>query len=309
MAYCWRVHNVGLQPMFQRAVRVGGNGGMNALRTTKLHPMVAKRIPLPQLRGQTMTNFSTQVKSKFDTGCNVSSCRGPMFRTSLLLTPRPGFVMNQWLKQTRSTCLRHRRRNCSNKAEQKPDGGKQTNTGSAESESAPREMSHISWAEFREAPVKSLRRWWHDNSDLFRQYIRNYGGLTLTFYIGMYVGVLAIMWALVELGAVKGPDVNKWLRNSRIKQWISPNKELQVSPHITNFLTAWLLTKTTEPFRILITLFAVPALLRYLPMRMLHLFNIQKRPQFSRATKGAAAAGRVLQRARDTMKKATGRKD
>ena len=250
--------------MFERAIRVGRNGGMHIpmQRTTthiqpNLFPTMSKGVRLAQIRGQTKVNFSTQMRMKPKIGGDTPVAGAtPLVRSTMsLLSPRLGLVMNQSSKQTRSSLLRLRRRNCSTKSEQKPEGEKEAHTGSAEKEAGPREMSHITWAEFREAPFKSLRNWWYDNSDLFRQYIRNYGGLTLTFYISMYVGVLAIIWALVELGAVKGPDVNKWLRNSRIKHWISPNKELQVSPHITNFLTAWLLTKTTEPFRILITLF------------------------------------------------------
>ena len=219
-----------------------------------------------------------------------------------------------WVQRTRRFCSKSDKETVTGKSggtRQKAtkSAAEEATEGVAAEEATAKEMSKISWADFKQAPLGSIKNWWTENSGLFRQYVRNYGGLTLTFYIGMYVVVLTTLWGLVELGAVRGPDVNKWLKNSKIKTWLSPDKELEVSPHITNFLTAWLLTKTTEPVRILVTLFAIPALLRYLPMRVLQIFNIHQRPLFARATKGAQAAGRAFRKARETMRRATGRED
>lgn len=174
-------------------------------------------------------------------------------------------------------------------------------------EEAEEEPFRMTWAAFRRHPLQSIRQWWAENSGRFKAYVRNYGPLTLTAYFALYLVVLGSFWGLVELGTVKGPDVNKWINNSRIKHAITED-EIHLSPYLTNFLTAWLLTKTTEPFRMGAILFIMPALLRYLPLPMLRVFGIRQRPTFAGATKRAHAARRVLHHARHRVREATSKR-
>lgn len=66
---------------------------------------------------------------------------------------------------------------------------------------------------------------------------------------------------------------------------------MKLSPFWTKFLTAWALTKTTEPLRIVGTAAALPVVVRYMPARLLQVFGINK-------AASTAAMGRVVTRAR-----------
>lgn len=93
------------------------------------------------------------------------------------------------------------------------------------------------------------------------------------------------------LSLCTGPDVNAWINGSSIKKYFT-DAEVKLSPFWTKFLTAWALTKTTEPLRIVGTAAALPVVVRYLPARLLQLFGINK-------AASTAAMGRVVTRARE----------
>ncbi len=74
---------------------------------------------------------------------------------------------------------------------------------------------------------------------------------------------------LVRKGYVPGPDPAEWLRTSSLKAWLLPNTDIPLSPAVSDFLKAWLLTKLTEPVRAVLTIIAVPVLARRLPGRIM----------------------------------------
>jgi hypothetical protein len=84
--------------------------------------------------------------------------------------------------------------------------------------------------------------------------------------------------------------VNAWINGSSIKKFFTES-EVKLSPFWSEFLTAWALTKTTEPLRIVGTAAALPVVVRYMPARLLQVFGINK-------AASTAAMGRVATRAR-----------
>ena len=129
---------------------------------------------------------------------------------------------------------------------------------------------------------------------------RQFGYLTLIVYFGLYVVVLTGLWGLIGFGIIRGPNVNKWLNNSDWKKRFT-DKEIIVPDSLQSFLTAWLMTKTTEPVRMVLTILLVPALVRYLPQSWKKVLRV-------RADKfAAAAASRMTRRGKERAADGTAR--
>lgn len=84
---------------------------------------------------------------------------------------------------------------------------------------------------------------------------------------------------MVHAGFLQGPDVNQWL--SHLPEWLRgalPHDEsgdkVALPPAVSEFLTAWLLTKTTEPPRLALAVVAIPAAARVLPPWARSLFGM-----------------------------------
>ncbi len=112
-------------------------------------------------------------------------------------------------------------------------------------------------------------------------------------YAAALCQIWQILFALVPSPTtwIAGPDVNAWINNSSIKKYFTES-EVKLSPFWAEFLTAWALTKTTEPLRIIGTAAALPVVVRYMPARLLQVFGINK-------AASTAAMGRVVTRARE----------
>jgi hypothetical protein len=87
--------------------------------------------------------------------------------------------------------------------------------------------------------------------------------------------VLGSTFGLVRCGAIPSPDLHAWVNDSRLKKWMCPDKRLQLSKGASDFLTAWLIVKTTEPIRAAATIVAVPVMVRYLPVRVLSRLKVK----------------------------------
>lgn len=104
---------------------------------------------------------------------------------------------------------------------------------------------------------------------------RAYGYLFVGTYFGIYFLVLGSAYCLVRCGAIPAPDLNTWVNDSRVKKWVSPDKHLHLSKAASDFLTAWLIVKTTEPIRAAATIVAVPVMVRYLPIAVLSKLKVK----------------------------------
>ena len=101
-----------------------------------------------------------------------------------------------------------------------------------------------------------------------------YGYLFISTYLSVYVVVLGGTYALVRNGVLPGPDINEFVNSSRLKKWVCPDKDLHLSKRASDFLTAWLITKTTEPARAAVTIVLVPAMVRFLPLPILRTLRV-----------------------------------
>lgn len=94
-----------------------------------------------------------------------------------------------------------------------------------------------------------------------------YGYLTVSTYLGVYVLTLGTLYAAVKAKVVPVPrDVNAWLNHWAVKRALLGDAyQVHVPPWCVDFATAWVLTKTTEPLRLVTTIALVPTLVRRLP--------------------------------------------
>lgn len=105
-----------------------------------------------------------------------------------------------------------------------------------------------------------------------RLMVKRYGAVAVVTYLGVYVGTLGVLFAAVESGLNPfdyGMDSN-WLVEKATGMlegysWSEPVVEvIQKNPHAGNFAAAWILTKFTEPVRMLFTIAIVPRIARAL---------------------------------------------
>jgi hypothetical protein len=120
--------------------------------------------------------------------------------------------------------------------------------------------------------LRNFPAWWRANNARLKYFFRTYGYFAVATYLGVYVITLAGLFGLVRAGAIRGPDVNTWLNNWSVKKAFT-DKPVHLSPVATDFGVAWLLTKTTEPVRLVVTLAILPVLARRVPASVARLFR------------------------------------
>jgi hypothetical protein len=125
-------------------------------------------------------------------------------------------------------------------------------------------------------PVSILRplAWWKANSAAMKKLFTSYGLFAVATYLGVYVTTLSGLFALVHAGAVEGPDVEAFLNSWSLKHALWGDAPIRLSPVFGEFLMAWLLTKTTEPVRLAVTIAAIPVLVRRMPHTVLRLLRV-----------------------------------
>lgn len=118
--------------------------------------------------------------------------------------------------------------------------------------------------------------WWNANKAKLKDLASKYGWLPVATYLGVYVVVLSGMFVLVKAGVVHGPDaegistfVNGWF----VKRAVMGDAVVTIPAGFIDFATAWVLTKTTEPVRLVATIAVVPALARRLSPQLLMRFG------------------------------------
>jgi hypothetical protein len=92
---------------------------------------------------------------------------------------------------------------------------------------------------------------------------------------------LSAVYTLVKAGAVPAFDVNAFINSLSLKQWLAGPEPIVVPRWGLDFATAWVITKTTEPARVLVTIAIVPLLARRLPNAVLAVFGVRARAPMS----------------------------
>lgn len=134
--------------------------------------------------------------------------------------------------------------------------------------------------------------WWRANNARLKVLFKRYGRLTLVTYLGVYVLTLSGLYALVRCGLVAGPDVNAFINGWFVKKAVLGDVEVHVPAAWGDFATAWVLTKTTEPLRLVATLAVVPVIVRRAPhsvLRFLKALPAEGAAGASAAAKDAAS--------------------
>jgi hypothetical protein len=132
--------------------------------------------------------------------------------------------------------------------------------------------------------------WWRANNAKVKRMMAAYGYVTVATYLGVYVVTLSGLFALVSAGAVKGPDVNAFINGWFVKKAVLGDTEVHIPPAWGDFATAWVLTKMTEPFRLVATIGVVPAVVRRAPTGLLRALRVPDKVLAKRATEAAKAS-------------------
>lgn len=130
-------------------------------------------------------------------------------------------------------------------------------------------------------------QWWWANSAQVKILFKRYGYFAVATYLGVYVLTLFGLYGVVKLGLITGPDVNAFINNWSVKKFFT-DKDIEIPDGIRDFMTAWVMTKMTEPVRLVATIALVPFLVRRLPQSFLAIFKIP--PHTPKATKVAKEA-------------------
>lgn len=127
--------------------------------------------------------------------------------------------------------------------------------------------------------------WWRANTARAKAMMSQYGYLAVATYFGVYLVTLGSLYGLVTAGVIAAPTggVDEFINSWSVKKALLGEEPLHISPGFTGFATAWLLTKTTEPLRLVVTIGAVPAIARWAPASVLRMLRV-------RAPTGAGAA-------------------
>jgi hypothetical protein len=116
--------------------------------------------------------------------------------------------------------------------------------------------------------------WWKGASANLKKLFVSYGYFAVATYLGVYVTTLSGLFVLVHAGLIPGPDVGAFINAWSVKKMLVGDDPVTLSPVVGEFLMAWLLTKTTEPVRLVVTIAAIPALVRRMPASILRAFRI-----------------------------------
>jgi hypothetical protein len=116
---------------------------------------------------------------------------------------------------------------------------------------------------------------------------KTFGWFTVAGYFFVYCVTLSSVFLLVRAGVVQGPDPTDWVNGLWIKKAIT-QETIVLPAWSVQFATAWVLTKLTEPVRLVVTLALVPLAARRLPPGVLRLFGVK--PDLLEAFRKAGAA-------------------
>lgn len=92
-----------------------------------------------------------------------------------------------------------------------------------------------------------------------KQLMRDYGPVAIGTYGGIYVGTLGLLYGLVELDVVGAGDAISMLKSTGLNNFVDMDR---INPRAGNFALAWILTKFTEPIRLVVALSITPSVAR-----------------------------------------------
>jgi hypothetical protein len=109
----------------------------------------------------------------------------------------------------------------------------------------------------------------------FQALIVRYGWFTGFTYFGVYLVTLGSVYGAVRVGLLPVPDVNAIVNDLSAKKFVMGPEPVNIPPQWRDFATAWLVTKTTEPLRLVVPIGIVPLLARRLPPGVLTMLGVK----------------------------------
>jgi hypothetical protein len=98
-------------------------------------------------------------------------------------------------------------------------------------------------------------------SDKITQFLKEYGAIGVTVHFSLYFFTWACMYIAIDYGLITVDDVKKWIKKLKLDAYIDTNK-LENTKRATSIALAWILTKLTQPLRIMLTIGVTPFLVR-----------------------------------------------
>ena len=105
-----------------------------------------------------------------------------------------------------------------------------------------------------------------------------YGWLAVGTYFGVWLCTISSVYAGLQFGLLPSPDLNAFLNGLSLKTYLFGPEPLVIPEWGRQLAVAFVVTKTTEPIRIVVVLGLVPSLVKRLPAGVLRLFGVKKLP-------------------------------
>ena len=104
---------------------------------------------------------------------------------------------------------------------------------------------------------------------------KKYGWVTVATYFSVYLVTLSGVYGVVSLGLLPVLDVDAFINSLQVKRWAVGDAPISIPPWASPLATAWIITKTTEPVRLVFTAAIMPTVVKRLPPHVLALFGVR----------------------------------
>mmetsp|Transcript_8916 Transcript_8916/g.32904 ORF Transcript_8916/g.32904 Transcript_8916/m.32904 type:complete len:290 (-) Transcript_8916:2101-2970(-) len=126
-------------------------------------------------------------------------------------------------------------------------------------EALPQHMHHLKQQE-GESDKQHRKRLAHTVTEKIKEFIKKYGFLGVLIYFAIYFANIALFFLMIEYGLFKQGDVVQKLKDWGLGKHFDVEKTLNGKK--SSLALAWILTKFTEPLRMMITVSIVPSIYR-----------------------------------------------
>ena len=105
--------------------------------------------------------------------------------------------------------------------------------------------------------------------------LKRYGYITATTYIGVYCVSLSAVYGIVSAGLIPVLDVNSLVNGLALKKWLVGAAPVDIPAWASPLITAWIVTKATEPVRLIFTISIMPSVVTRLSPAALRFFGVK----------------------------------
>ena len=103
-----------------------------------------------------------------------------------------------------------------------------------------------------------------------------YGWLAVGTYFGVWICTMSSVYSALQFGLLPSPDLNAFLNDLSLKNFLFGPEPLEIPAWGRQLAIAFVITKTTEPVRLVLVMGLVPTLVKRLPAGVLRVFGVKK---------------------------------